>query len=149
MLAYCYALSYNNRRYKTDPVDTNMDTLHQHACMYNMGHKYNLPGLKLEAIKNFDKASFSASELVEILAFVYSSTPETDCGLRDAVVNRGFNNWPTLAKETNMEDVIVKNPKWAVDIIAKTSKPQAPPSFPLFSGTGFAGTGGPSGFSFG
>lgn len=85
MLAYCYALSYNNQKYETDPVDTNMDTLYQHAGMYGIGHKYDLPGLKHEAVQHFGNTSFSTTELVNILPFIYSTTPKSDRALRDAM----------------------------------------------------------------
>ena len=72
--------------------------LHVHAQMYSLGDKYDVPGLKKEAARRFDKdveipGDTKCKEtltLLSVVPHIYATTPDSDRGLRDLVVRHVF-----------------------------------------------------------
>jgi hypothetical protein len=78
----------------SDPVSASPTSAHQnhaliHAQMYAMGEKYLTPDLKSHAKSSFSESIryISVASLCEVIKEVYASTPETDRGLRDIVLD--------------------------------------------------------------
>ena len=79
--------------------------LHVHAQMYSLGDKYDLPGLKKEAVRRFindiaipgDKKCETLT-LLSVIPNVYTTTPESDRGLRDLVARHVFQRYKIASK---------------------------------------------------
>jgi hypothetical protein len=85
---------YNPQTPILDSVSTSPTSAHPnhaliHAQMYAMGDKYLTPDLKSHAKLSFPESvrDISVASLCEAITEVYTSTPETDRGLRDMVLD--------------------------------------------------------------
>jgi hypothetical protein len=85
---------YNPQTPILDSVSTSPTSAHPnhaliHAQMYAMGDKYLTPDLKSHAKLSFPESvrDISVASLCETITEVYTSTPETDRGLRDMVLD--------------------------------------------------------------
>ena len=99
--------------------------LHVHAQMYSLGDKYDLPGLKKEALRRFindiaipgDKKRETLT-LLSVIPTVYTTTPESDRGLRDLVARHIFQRYKIASKLFIKElDTALKVPQFARDIV--------------------------------
>ena len=79
--------------------------LHVHAQMYSVGDKYDLPSLKKEAARRFGEdvripghSKRETLTLLSVVQTVYQTTPDSDRGLRDLVVQHIF---PRYGKASN------------------------------------------------
>ena len=99
--------------------------LHVHAQMYSLGDKYDLPGLKKEAVRRFiddiaipgDKKRETLT-LLSVIPTIYTTTPDSDRGLRDLVALHIFQRYRTASKHFNKElDTALELPQFAGDII--------------------------------
>ncbi|KAL9067294.1 MAG: hypothetical protein Q9161_006993 [Pseudevernia consocians] len=66
--------------------------------MYALGDRYDLKGFKQEAEERFKARldDWPIEEFIALIPLIYSSTPDTDRGLRDRAVKYGTNEWETL-----------------------------------------------------
>jgi hypothetical protein len=73
----------------TSPTSAHQNHALIHAQMYAMGEKYLIPDLKSHAKLSFSESIpyISGASLCEVITEVYTSTPETDRGLRDIVLD--------------------------------------------------------------
>lgn len=107
--------------------------LHVHAQMYSLGDKYDLPGLKKEAARRFNEdiriPGDSKSEILTLLSvvpIVYTTTPDTDRGLRNHVVRQVFQRYGIASKHFVEElDTALEIRQFARDIIVLHSKRSA------------------------
>lgn len=107
--------------------------LHVHAQMYSLGDKYDLPGLKKEAARRFNEdiriPGDSKSEILTLLSvvpIVYTTTPDTDRGLRNHVVRQVFQRYGIASKHFVEElDTALEVRQFARDIIVLHSKRSA------------------------
>ena len=99
--------------------------LHVHAQMYSLGDKYDLPGLKKEAVRRFindiaipgDKKRETLT-LLSVIPTVYTTTPGSDRGLRDLVARHIFQRYKIASKHFIKElDTALKIPQFARDIV--------------------------------
>ncbi|KAI4721241.1 hypothetical protein E4T48_02371 [Aureobasidium sp. EXF-10727] len=60
--------------------------LAQHARMYALGEKYGVPGLKALALRRFLPIKVKFSGLGTAMVVAFMSTPDTDQGMRDLIV---------------------------------------------------------------
>ena len=99
--------------------------LHVHAQMYSLGDKYDLPGLKKEAVRRFindiaipgDKKRETLT-LLSVIPTVYTATPESDRGLRDLVARHIFQRYKIASKHFIKElDTALKVPQFAREIV--------------------------------
>lgn len=80
--------------------------LQVHAQMYSLGDKYDLPALKKEAARRFEEDVETPGEtkrettltLLSVVPLIYSTTPDTDAGLRDPVVRQIYRRYNTASK---------------------------------------------------
>lgn len=88
MVYFLYHGHYNSR---TKTQDGREDaTLEQHALMYALADKYEIPTLKNFASERFAFACLDSSQTEDfslVIKTVYCSTPEEERGLRDIVVS--------------------------------------------------------------
>ena len=99
--------------------------LHVHAQMYSLGDKFDLPGLKKEAARRFindiaipgDKKRETLT-LLSVIPTVYTTTPDSDRGLRDLVARHIFQRYRTASKHFIKElDTALEVPQFAGDIV--------------------------------
>ena len=99
--------------------------LHVHAQMYSLGDKYDLPGLKKEAARRFinDTAILGNKKrktltLLSVIPTIYTTTPDSDRGLRDLVAQHIFQRYKIASKHFIEElDTALEAPQFARDII--------------------------------
>lgn len=99
--------------------------LHVHAQMYSLGDKYDLAGLKKEAARRFindiaiprDKKGETLT-LLSVIPTIYTTTPDSDRGLRDLVARHVFQRYDIASKHFIKEiDAAFGVPQFARDII--------------------------------
>ena len=99
--------------------------LHVHTHMYSLGDKYDLPGLKKEAARRFindiaipgDKKRETLT-LLSVIPTIYTTTPDSDRGLRDLVARHIFQRYRTASKHFIKElETALEVPQFARDII--------------------------------
>lgn len=129
MISYFYKLNYfddqvaSPRQGGTDlisPLDT-------HVTMYAMGDKFGIVGLKRLAIENFEAAfdSLESTNLdlfLQVVPQIFSSTPDTDDGLRSLSVMLPLTRKGCYKRLVNLPDfrsVILKTPQFAWGLLFK------------------------------
>jgi hypothetical protein len=91
-----------------------------HAQVYGLADQYAIPSLKDCSKRKFQTAISGGWQLEDFpLAIVeaYDSTPETDGGLRDAIVEVVTNNIKELVKSNSFQDALREKPAFAADIV--------------------------------
>lgn len=86
--------------------------------VYALAEKYDIPSLKTLARRKFEIAIscyYDAPELAEAIERVYSSTVESDRGLRDVVLQL-FKLHPQLANTQDIYTIIKETPTLALDL---------------------------------
>lgn len=86
--------------------------------MYALAEKYDIPALKTLAKRKFEVAVacyYDAPELAEAIERVYSSTIDSDRGLREVVLQL-FKLHPQLANTQDIFAVIKETPTLAMDL---------------------------------
>jgi hypothetical protein len=89
-----------------------------HTQVYALAEKYDIPSLKQLAKRKFEVAVacyYDAPELVEAIACVYSSTIDSDRGLRSVVLQL-FKRHPQLARTRDVYAAIKETPSLASDL---------------------------------
>jgi hypothetical protein len=78
--------------------------------MYAMGEKYLIPDLKKYAESSFSESMrhVSAASLCEVITEVYASTPESDRGLRDKVLEMAFNDIREMMPNKEFKKVAIE-----------------------------------------
>ncbi|THX59129.1 hypothetical protein D6D06_02360 [Aureobasidium pullulans] len=100
MIHYLYHMDYlevETAKIKAEPASTVVLKDHNlsdgilvnHARMYAMGDKYGIPGLKALAKMKFEEATkYTYAGLVKAIRIVYTSTVDSDVGLRQIIVTK-------------------------------------------------------------
>lgn len=92
MLTFIYTLDYKISQQGSGTITT-QERLTIHASLYSMGEKYGVKGLKQAAKTKFDTEIIWIAGRVdqrgcvwtaELLRIIYTSTPDTDRGLRNS-----------------------------------------------------------------
>lgn len=128
MLEVCYGTAYSEEADRThDPPSA--QRAHIHAGMYILADKVEMEGLKDYAKKRFTiimdlwmKYKTIMRSLPRLVSLVYSSTPETDRTLRDAVAAYAQTKWQALSTELDMKTLLAENPDFAFDILNSMHK---------------------------
>lgn len=104
--------------------------LEEHALVYAAGEKYGLKGLKAIATQQFasaiedsiiDEEPFildTFDEYASIVEIIYSTTPESDWGLRVYMVTYAKMMSKHLSKAGGFKELLARLPDFAYDIIA-------------------------------
>ena len=130
MLQYCYLLSYDGNPLSIDGTnETYKSKIYTHVHMYNMRRRFDLQGMKLEALNRFkeclklSKAELSQQEVsnfLEVLPCIYSSTLGSGHEMRTIAASFGYVHWGKLVARPKFEDIAAQNLKWIIEIITKT-----------------------------
>lgn len=89
-----------------------------HTRVYALAEKYDVPTLKTLAKRKFEMALacyYDAPEFVDAVDEVYSSTVDTDRGLRDVVL-QAFRSHPALATTQDVFALIKDTPSLAFEL---------------------------------
>ena len=95
-----------------------------HAQVYGLADKHAIPSLKDCSKRKFQTAISSGWQLDDFpLAIVeaYDSTPETDGGLRDAIVEVAAQNIKELVKNDLFDDALREKPAFAAGMVTALS----------------------------
>lgn len=106
---------YDEEEYESTETESH---LLLHTRVYALAEKYDIPSLKQLARRKFEMAVacyYDAPELADAIEFVYSSTIDSDRGLRDVVIQL-FRTHPQLANTQDMFAVIQETPTLALDL---------------------------------
>lgn len=107
-----------------------------HAAMFAVADKYNIAALGDVAKNKFEQAiKESVSDtnyFLDIIDYVYSTTPESNRGLRDLIVfqaqTRGAKIMAEPELNSRLEEIISSTPRFAMDLIQQSLHPASPPS---------------------
>lgn len=112
-------LGSDEEDYEEDYESTESEShLLLHTQVYALAEKYDIPTLKQLAKRKFEMAVacyYDAPELADAIEFVYTSTIDSDRGLRDVVLQL-FRNHPQLANTQDVFAVIKETPTLALDL---------------------------------
>jgi len=115
MLDFVYTFDYDgsgNSQGRASPMIFN-------AEVYSIGDKYGVVALKSRAKKKFDKAvktCWDMDDFAHAITEVYSSTPSTDRGLRDTIVEVARKNISTLLEKEDFRSVLEETVGFAADV---------------------------------
>lgn len=116
MLRFMYEFDYNNIH--------GASTMVFNAQVYSLADKYVVPALKYHAREKFRTAISSGWALDDFplaVAEAYSSTLETDRGLRDVIVKTADANINKLLENELFADVLRETPGFALDMVDSLS----------------------------
>ena len=117
MLQHLYTFDYSGHKIsigdKEEPC--HVSELHTHASMYALGDEYDILDLKEEALWKFKRTMEAIkghidefTSVVEVVSTVYSTTPSSDRGLRDAVVAFGANNLERIKNLSDLKSAVTQ-----------------------------------------
>lgn len=97
-----------------------------HANVYALADRFDIPSLKAESANKFvselRSPTFSITNLVSAIGRVYTTTPESDLGLRKWVVYRAQQVEYDLARNHEFEQVLKDYPDFAWDFATKYAR---------------------------
>lgn len=126
MLQHLYTFDYSGQKTSIgdDEESSHVSELHTHSQMYALGDKYDIKDLKEEALWKFNKAieakkgqSDELTSVVEVIPTVYATTPESDRGLRDAVVAFGANNLAQMKDLPDFKSAVTQAPTYMIEVL--------------------------------
>ena len=126
MLQHLYGFNYSGLKISigADEEPSHLSKLHTHAKMYAMGDQYDIKDLKEEALWKFKKAveakkghSNEIPNLVEVIPTVYATTPDSDRGLRDAVVSFGVMNLERMKDLPKFKSAATRVPTYLIEVL--------------------------------
>lgn len=116
MLHFLYRCDYDSSGNDQRPVSPMLFNIK----VYTAADKYDIPPLKSCARKKFDKVvdtCWDMDDFAHAITLIYSSTPPTDRGLRDIVVDVAHEHLKELLKKDKFFRVLEETPGFAADII--------------------------------
>ena len=126
MLGHIYGSSYSGHKISIGDEEepSHISELHTHASMYALGDEYGILDLKEEALWKF-KRTMEAKKghedelesVIEAMPIVYTTTPSSDRGLRDAVVAFGAKNLERIKDLSGFESVVAQVPSYIVEVL--------------------------------
>lgn len=112
MIHFMYHFDYSNTQ--------GISTMVFNAQVYSLADRYMIPTLKHLAKDKFEtaiKTGWAMDDFLLAVDVVYSSSPESDRGLRDLVVGISGGNLKELLKNAGFQNLLSEKPKFAADII--------------------------------
>ena len=126
MLQHLYTFDYPGHKMSIgdDEESSHVSELHTHAQMYALGDEYDIDDLKKEALWKFEKAieakkglSDALTDLIEVIPTVYETTPDSDRGLRDAVVAYGAKNLKQMKDLPEFRIAAILEPVYLIGVL--------------------------------
>ena len=126
MLQHIYSFDYSG--HKTIIGDheesSHVSELHPHVQMYALGDEYDIKDLKQEALWKFNKVmeakkgqSDELTSVVGTIPAVYATTPDSDRGLRDAVVGFGASNLARMKDLPDFKSAVTQVPTYMIEVL--------------------------------
>ncbi|KAF2085252.1 POZ domain-containing protein [Saccharata proteae CBS 121410] len=114
MVRFFYRFDYDD----TVHIDGKESPYMVNALVYALADKYDCQSLKELALRKFEDANHSwhLEDLLDIVRAVYDTTPSTDRGLRDQVVDATHYNLDKLIYEPEFMDMLEDVPGFAADL---------------------------------
>ncbi len=115
MLYFMYTFDYDESRKDTGQVSPMLF----HVQVYGTADKYGVMPLRSVAKVMFNKAvrtCWDMDDFARVIAEVYSSTPSTDRGLRDIVVEVAHEHIEALLKKVDFRVVLEETAGFAADV---------------------------------
>lgn len=107
-----------------------MPPLPINAKMYAVADKYDMQGLKKKAELKFKNGltkiveihavTRDISQLFTAIPIVYTTTPDSDRALRDAIAIFAAENWTRLLTVPEFKTCMEENIDFVIDVVAKT-----------------------------
>lgn len=140
MIRYCYYGDYDDHNVEVFIEHYQfVSRINTNAGMYAIAEKYDMQGLKNTAKGKFDDLLSQPSccapiyshsmpyvqlnstiyHVAEVIQFVYNSTPDTDRGLRDSLVDFAQKHWEILSDVPNFEAGVSQIPAFLLEIIGR------------------------------
>ena len=126
MLQHLYSFDYPGHKISIgdDEESSHVSELHTHVQMYALGDKYDIEDLKEEAVWKFKKAveakkghGDELTTLVEVIPTVYATTPNSDRGLRDAVVAFGVDRLEQIKDLPEFGSAVTRVPVYLIEVL--------------------------------
>ena len=126
MLQQLYTFDYPGHKISIGDEEepSHVSELHTHASMYALGDQYDISDLREEALWKFKRSmgtieghSARLTSEVEVIPTIYSTTPSSDRGLRDAVVAFGANNLERIKDLSSFESAVTQAPAYIVEVL--------------------------------
>jgi hypothetical protein len=96
--------------------ETASDALLSHTRIYIIADKYDVPLLKKLSSENFGEAAIDYS-FRKSLQMIYDELPESDRGLREFAIEKGWKNLFPMMEVKEFVDLLKENPNIGVDIL--------------------------------
>jgi speckle-type POZ protein len=115
MIYFMYTFDYDGsgiNKERASPMIFNVE-------VYSIADKYGVLALKSRAKEKFDrivKTCWDIDDFAHAITEVYSSTPSTDRGLRDTVIEVARNNISTLLEKKDFRSVLEETVGFAADV---------------------------------
>lgn len=130
MIRYFYLLDSERTRGNEDKEEVKPSRAMLNAEMYVLADKYEIEGLKKVALDGFEDSLFRAweidttvSELRVVVPFTYGSTPKSDRGLKDCVIESVLRNWRGRPNKAGLQQLFLDTPEFFLDMIDQVSIP--------------------------
>ena len=126
MLQHLYMVDYSASEIETDgkKEESFVSELHTHVMMYAMGDEYDIKDLKEEALWKFNKAveakqeqSDEPTSVLEVVPAIYTTTPDSDRGLRDAVVAWGAKRLGWIHDLADFKSAVTQVPTYMLEVL--------------------------------
>lgn len=125
MLQHLYMIDYSANEIEIDgkKEESFVSVLHTHAMMYAMGDEYDIKDLKEEALWKFNKAiankgqSDVLASVAGVIPTVYATTPDSDRGIRDAVVAFGAKNLAEMKDLPDFKNAVTQAPTYIIEVL--------------------------------
>ena len=126
MLQHLYSFDYPDHKISIgdDEESSHVSGLHTHAQMYALGDEYDIGDLKEEALWKFKKAleakkghDDELTTLVEVIPTVYATTPNSDRGLRDAIVAFGVDRLEQIKDLPEFKSAATQVPVYLIEVL--------------------------------
>ena len=109
-----------------DEESSHVSEPHTHAQMYALGDEYDIQDLREEALWKFEQAikakkgrSDEFPYLLDVIATVYATTPDSDRGLRDVVVAFGALNLERMRDLPEFKSAVTRVPIYLMEVLPR------------------------------
>lgn len=127
MLQHLYGFDYSGKkRIGGDEESSHISELYTHAEMYALGDEFDMKDLKEEALWKFEKAMKAKkghgdelAYVVEVIPIVYATTPDSDRGLRDALVAFGVLHLEQIQYLPGFKSAATEVPIYLIEVLPK------------------------------
>ena len=126
MLEHLYSFDYSGQKTSIEDEEESchISELHTHAQMYALGDEYDIQDLKDEASWRFENVMMSKkgqsdelTSVIEVINTVYTTTPESDRGLRDAIVTFGVNHLERMKELPEFKSAVILTPIYMIEVL--------------------------------